>query len=300
MYKRVSKKIEILSLLARYGVMDRSSIAELMTQKVTKRWLRQVLGNLASSGLIKKGSLQIGGSPCHYWLLATDDKAIEQVSELTGIPINQFRNKSTHWSQYPHETNCTKVQASIERKLPYVWVLREASGEFRLLPEHLMTEKVREAGYLPDLCLGVPIVDSNSELDKDAYRWIAVEVDRSHRSSNRLAARLNTYTRHTSFSGLLYFVPDEASLKKIESIYTTREAKKALRIKGGSSSFLASAVLSNSLFDVQKMNVKCGAGEMPLLTWLALISLRETHKRDEVMEECLPPGALFNAQEGNT
>ena len=292
MSNKAIRQIEILGLLARYGVMDRATIAELMSKKVTKRWLRQVLANLASKGLIKKGSVQIGGYPCHYWLLASDQKTLDKVSDLTGIPICQFRDKSAHWSQYPHEAICTKVQATFERQLPYIWVLREASGEFKLLPEHLMSEKVREAGYLPDLCLGVPIIDANNKLVENTYRWIAVEVDRSHRSSKRLAARLNTYSRHTAFSGLLYFVPDEASLQKIETIYTTREAKKALRIKGGSSSFLASAVLPDSLFDVQKMSVKCGAGEMPLVTWLALISLRETHKRDEGMSACLPKGMI--------
>jgi hypothetical protein len=219
--------------------------------------------------------------PGHYWMIEQNPSSKEIVLARTGLDQSQLRSKNPHWSQYPHEAICTLFQASLERQMPSLWILREATGNFKDLPDHLLSDRIRENGYTPNLCLGIPLERSNASYSgAKAYRWIAVEIDRTHRSHKRIAARANIYSRHTAFAGLLYFMPNEGNRESLTKIYNDRGAKKSLRISGGSDTFLATAVMPQTLFDVNEMKVKCASHTIPLSTWLALFALSEVRQRD--------------------
>lgn len=292
-----TRQNEILTLLARYGVMDATTLMKLMNSAPSKRSVQITLRRLAEKGLIVQGNIKISGTAAHYWMIDPNEAVQEVVQARTGVSSDHFRERSIHWSQYPHEAICTIFQASIERQMPSLWVLREGTRNFKSLPEHLISDRVKENGYTPDLCIGIPLQKTNSAYaGSGAYRWIAVEIDRTPRSKKRISSRANIYSRHTSFAGLLYFVPNIQSIEQLSKIYTDRGAKKSLRISGGSDTFLASAVSSDALFDVNLKMVRCGQTEVSLATWIALFSVSEVRRRDDVLNSIVSQGYTFDVR----
>lgn len=280
-----TRQNEILKLIGRYGVLDSYTLLELLQPRPKLKSLQVTLKRLEKSGLLGSGTPKLRGRSTKYWIFNKSDSALERILARTGLDPSVLRNKSTHWSQYPHEALCSLVQAAVERQMPSLWVLREATGNFKDLPEHLLSERVRKNGYMPDLCIGIPLEKANASYSgAKAYRWIAVEVDRSFRSHKRIAARANIYSRHTAFAGLLYFMPHEGNRETLTHIYANRGAKKSLRISGGSETFLATAVMPEKLFDVNNLSVHCGETTLSLCTWLALFALSEVRQRDSNLQ----------------
>ena len=283
MSRSPSRQNEVLKILAKYGVMDTNALNELLVKKLKGSWKRELFTTLKNKKLIVSGTSLIGGSPTQYWMLPDEADVYERVAARTGLKSSEFRTKRCHWSQYPHESLCTLFQASIERQMQSVRILREATNNFADLPQHLLSEQVKENGYAPDLCLGIP-TSGNAEAQLDgAHRWVAVEIDRSVRSKKRVSERANIYSRHTAFDGVLYLVADQNSLENLRGIYVDQGAKNSLRITGCSNSFLASALVPKTLFDVNSLNVYCDTREISLNSWLALIAMTKSHKRDEML-----------------
>ena len=283
MGRPATRQAEVLSLLARYGVMDIATLTQLLDHAPSQSTIREVLSTLKKKQLIKCGTLKIGGTPSNYWQLSKDKSAIERILAITGLSASKLRLKSCHWSQFPHENLCTLFQASIEKQMPSVIVLREAANDFSKLPDHLISERIKENGYLPDLCLGIPVFDPPDANTPKFYRWVAVEIDRTNRSKKRIAARTNIYSRHTAFNGLLYLMPDERMASQLSKIYDTRGARDSLRIEKGKKSFLARGTVSHTLFDCNKMMLLCDDQEISLSTWTALISATDMRSRDELL-----------------
>lgn len=276
-----TRQNEILTLIGRYGVLDSYTLLELLHPRPTLKSLQLTLKRLEKNELLVSGTPKLRGSSTKYWMFKKSEVALERILARTGLDESALRNKSTHWSQYPHEAICSLVQAAIERQMPSLLVLREATDSFKDLPEHLLSERVQKNGYMPDLCIGIPLERTDASYSAaKAYRWIAVEVDRSFRSHKRIAARANIYSRHTAFAGLLYFMPHESGCKTLAQIYGNRGAKNSLRISGGSETFLATSVMPEKLFDVNGLSVRCGEHSLSLSTWLALFALSEVRQRD--------------------
>jgi len=280
MSRSPTRQNEILSMIARYGVMNTQVLSQLLSRKLSPAWLRAALCRLERKKLLARGTCLLGGRPSCYWMLSNESNIQDRTTNLTGLDKSQIRSKSAHWSQYPHENLCTVFQASIERQMPSIWVLRESTGSFSKLPTHLLSERVKQNGYIPDLCLGIPTKLANTDNSTGSYRWIAVEIDRTQRSAKRVAARANIYSRHTSFSGVLYLMPNASLAASVREIYNARGASESVRLQGGSETFLAAAAVPQSLFDVNALKVACGKFEIPLSTWLALLVVSESQKRD--------------------
>ena len=283
MSRPATRQQEIFTLLARHGVMDTNTLMQLFKAAPKSRsTIREALSALHAKGLIRCGTLKLGGSPSRYWHIANDKASIKRVLAITGLGLEQIRIKSCHWSQFPHENLCTLFEASIQRHCPSISVLREGSNGFKNLPEHLLCEQIIESGYMPDLCLGIPFIHGDSDQFYHLKKWIAVEIDRTMRSHLRLAQRMNIYTRHTAFNGLLYLMPEESSRRTLSKIYNHRKAATSPRIEGANQTFLASGCIQKSLCKPSSFTVHCNENETSLHNWLAMIGATEFHQRDEL------------------
>lgn len=284
------RQIEVLTMLSKYGVLGIKTIHSLMKEKVSIRRLRESLQIMESHDLISRFTLGTGGSPMSYWILPDENTAKGRAIHASGLDAKYFRNKRARYSHIPHENSCTLVQASIERQMPFLWIYRESTAAFKNLPSHLISEKAVDSGNIPDMCVGVPSKTADIAQSNKGYRWIGVEVDRTNRSKKRIAQRLNIYTKHTGFSGLLYLVPNMATVISLREIYSTRTDKNTYRLRGSTKSFLGIGVTPADLFDVNAMRVWWGEHEIPLSTWLSLFALSESHERDQALSGLSPFG----------
>ena len=294
MGRRPARQNEVLGLLAHHGVMNSYTLSQLIKPALSTSRLRNVLATLKKNKLIVSGTLKIDGSPANYWMLASGDKVAERVMDITGLAASDLRLKSSHWSQYPHENLCTLFQAAVERQMPSVKVLRESANSFSELPDHLIVDQIRDNGYLPDICLGVPTSEPSDTNTEATYKWVAVEIDRTNRSKKRIAARTNIYSRHTSFDGLLYLMPDERAVRVLGEIYNTEGASESLRISGSKTSFLATGKAPRHLFSVNDLRLLCGEQEVLFTDWLSMIALSNTKGRDELLLRFPDTGASKN------
>jgi len=283
------RQIEILTLMAKYGVLGSKIIQSLLKKPISSIRLRESLYGMEKRGLICRIAMGVGGSPMTYWMLPDEDSVKSHALKASGLDQKFFRNKRVRYSHIPHESFCTYVHASLERQMPTLWVYRESTAHFKSLPDHLLSEMAKESGYTPDLCIGVPKKNANSAHGQAGYRWIAVEVDRTNRSKKRIAQRLNIYTKHSAFSGLLYLMPSEAAMCSLTEIYSTRGGKDSFRLRGAANSFLSIGTVENKLFDVNDKPIYCGGFVLPLGTWLSLFSLSDAHERDRYFTEFSVP-----------
>lgn len=277
------RQIEILTLLSKYGVLGSKMIQSLLKQNVGMNRLRESLQGMEGRDLICRFNFNPGGTPMSYWMLPDEDSAKGRAIRASGLKEIFFRHKRGRYSHIPHENFCTLVHASLERQMPTLQIIREATKNFGALPKHLISARAEDDGYTPDLCVGVPGKNLVQAQPKSGLRWIAVEVDRSNRSKKRMAQRMNIYTKHTAFSGLLYLVPNVATAKSLREIYVTRGGKNTFRLRGAATSFLAVGTVPNNIFDVNEMSIWCGDHEIPLSAWLSLFALNEAQERDDAL-----------------
>jgi len=273
---------QILSLLARYGVMDTRTLKMLMGASLGDSHIRHLLRNLRLKGLVHKKSHTLNKFSANYWMLKNEPILQQAALKKGGLSADDLRHKRLHWSQVPHENLCTILHASFERSIRGLWIIREGSEGFKDLPAHIISKRVRDNGYLPDMCIGVPSYDANTGFSDGSYRWIAVELDRTDRSRDRISRRMNIYSRHTNFDGLLYLTAEELKTsKKMRRLYNDDGAKEAYRIEGGKDTFLALGVAPNRLFDPNQVLIKCGKHKIPLSSWIALFAFADVDRRDE-------------------
>jgi len=277
------RQFEILTLLSKYGILGSKTICSLLMEKVEMNRLRETLQGMKRRNLIVRVTFDPGGSPMSYWMLPDEDTEKGRALQALGLEKLFFRHKRTRYAHIHRENFSTLVQASIERQMPRIRIYRESTSNYNDLPDYLISERAKKS-YAPDLCLGVPDLNSNPSVS-EGFRWLAVEVDRAYRNKKRITKRMNFYTKHTAFSGLLYLLPDEAAVKSLREIYTSRGADNSFRLPGASKTFLAVGILPGDLFDVTRMNVCCGGFEIPLSAWISLFALADTHERDSILSE---------------
>ena len=290
MPQQPKKQNEVLQLIAKYGVMSSRTVWEALDKRIGYAAVRKLLNKLEDRGLIVRPTELFGGQPVHYWMLSREKKALAEIVRLTGLSEDQIVQSKMRYTHFAHEDLCTLFQLSMLGGDSRIKVLRNKHGLAPELPSHLMSKNIIDQGYCPDLCLGIPQYSDTDWSKPSRYAWLAVEIDRSYRTAARLAKRMNVYTKHTLFSGVLYFMPSTGTAKDLQDLYARRGGKDALRLLGTKTSFLASAQLVKSRFSHWKLNVFVGGHEISLKNWLLLFSAVQPDKRDKYLEEMLNKG----------
>lgn len=290
MPQQPKKQNELLLLFAKYGVMSSRVVWEVLDRKISYTAVRKLLNKLEERGLIVRPTELFGGQPVHYWMLSREKKAMAEIVRLTGLPENEILQSKMRYTHFAHEDLCTLFQLSMSGGDPRIKVLRNKRGLAPELPAQLMSKRIVDQGYCPDLCLGIPQYDDSDWSKPSRYAWIAVEIDRSYRTAVRLARRMNVYTKHTRFNGVLYFMPSSVTAKELQSLYARRGGKDALRLLGTKTAFLASAQLEKSRFSHRKLKVFVGKHEISLEDWLLIFSAVSPEQRDKFLEEIVNKG----------
>lgn len=290
MPKQPNKQNEVLYLIAKYGVMSSRTVWEILDKKISYGAVRKLLNKLEERGLIVRPTGLAGGQPMHYWILSREKAAMAETIRITGISPDIILQTKMRYTHFPHEDLCTLFQSAVERGDPRIKVLRNKRGLHPQLPTYLFTKSLLDLGYCPDLCLGIPQYSDADWTVPSRYVWLAVEIDRSYRTTKRLARRLNVYTKHTMFSGVLYFLPSRGTAKGVSDLYEKRGGKDATRLLGGRNVFLASAQVQKSRSLFWNLKVFVGGHEIPLKDWILIFSAVPQERRDTFFQEMLNKG----------
>ena len=293
MSRQPQKQNEVLQMIAKYGVMSSRTLWELLDKKISYGAVRKLLNKLEDRGLIVRPTGLMGGQPAHYWMLSREKQAVAQTAGLTGVPEAMLLQNKMRYTHFPHEDLCTLFQVSIERGDSRIKVLRNKRGVHPELPDHLISKFTKELGYCPDLCLGIPHYRDTDISAPSHYVWVAVEIDRSYRTTARLAQRLNLYAKHTAFAGVLYFMPSIETAKRLHEVYKRRVDKDSFRLKGSKRVFVATAPIEKSLFCPRSVSVFVDDYEIPLSDWFLIFSAAEREKRDAFFQVMLNKGGPY-------
>jgi hypothetical protein len=271
-------------MIAKYGVMSSRTVWELLDKRVSYGAVRKLLNRLEERGLLVRPTGLIGGQPAHYWMLSKERGALAETARLTMIPESALLQSKMRYTHFPHEDLCTLFQFSVECSDPRIKVLRNKRGIHPELPDHLISATSKDLGYCPDLCLGIPHYRDGDLSMPSRYVWLAVEIDRSYRTTSRLARRLNVYTKHTGFAGVLYFMPSRETARRLHEIYGRRVSKDAFRLIGSQNVFVATAPIEKSLFSPKELSVLVAGQEIALADWFLIFSGAERERRDHFFE----------------
>ncbi|MBP7843491.1 MAG: hypothetical protein KA116_01630 [Proteobacteria bacterium] len=275
MSRKPSRTPEVLDLISRYGVLSTRVLLMLTNHEIGSRWMRQILNELDHRQLICRASSSLDGRPVDFWMLTKNGFSQSRVCNITGNLHEELRFKSAKYTHFPHENLCTIFQCSLERELPSIKIFREATGSFKEIPQSVLSHRLRSIGYAPDIVLKLP----------NTSKWVAVEIDRSYRTLKRLSQRVNMYTRHSGFDALLYLMPKSKMTDSLISVFNSRGANEAMRIRGSKNTFLATALTPKCIFNIDEYKVQVSKKTIPLTTWLSIIALTNQDKRDACFEQ---------------
>lgn len=289
MPQEAHKQNQVLYMIAKHGVMSTRVLWQVLDKKISYAAIRKLLNKLEQRGLIVRPTELFGGQPIHYWMLSREKKAIAETLRLTGIPEDIVVQTKMRYTHFAHEDLCTLFELSMAEDKS-LKIIRNKRGLAPELPPHLMSKRIIEQGYCPDLCLGVPQYNDSDWSKPSHYVWIAVEIDRSYRTAARLARRMNVYTKHTLFSGVLYFMPSSGTAKELQNLYARRGGKDSIRLHGTRTAFLATAQYEKAPFSHWRLKVFVGGHEISLKDWLLIFSAAQRERRDEFLEEIVNKG----------
>jgi hypothetical protein len=195
--KPISRKvIGCLQYLSKVGVMGRETWYEHFGIG-SKRWMQKQLKQLLALKMIKEHSSQLGD---HFVL---GDEGIEIIKELKWTFVSPVQPR-----QFRHD----EIVARGLWKLQSQSLCNEWLSEKELMTgihkEFLIKEGEGQSKY-PDAIFKVLI--------RDKYRTVALEYERTGKSSHRYRTILWSYNYITSVSLVLFIVEDETIKKRIKA-----------------------------------------------------------------------------------
>lgn len=214
---------QILSLLNEYGPLSVKGLQAIIKPQITKRRLQECLLRLYQKGLVIR---RFEASPFsrQYYELSQSDNIRGEINRLTGIPQDRLLQPYFRSQELLHNEECAHWAFYFQEMFPDAIVVRDF--KFKEHPDvvhHLMLDK-DDTHLMPDLVIYFPKTH-----DKNSV-FIAVEIELTRKSNERLYAKIKKYTNATFTSGLIYLCHKNSLIDVVKATYNKSLDKKSLRI----------------------------------------------------------------------
>jgi hypothetical protein len=255
---------EILKLLVTHEALSFPALRALMPNPVSDSRLRKLLDGLVREGSVRK----------RLFKLSTGHFAFFEPGEHPG---QNSGPGSIHSSRLIHNDLCAFAAETLRRQYPTSVCVREHE-----IPRH---EKLREVmrylpgsrDSLPDLLLLVPTDHPSGPV------FVAVEIERSAKSSKRIQQKLYKYAARTRLDGVIYLSEEPRVLATMRLRYSKDIASRARRVSHYRTHFLITAHCpTKHLLDFANARNSMDA-PVSLADWMRLLSTKSMSDRRDLV-----------------
>ena len=219
------RRKQILTLLAQHEPLSVRGLMQMLEPMPEPRRLRDSLARLYRQGLVTRRNHGLFGNSAIYYQLAHDRHAQTEVSKITGIDPNFCNRNHPRTAELLHWEECAVFAHRLKTFLPEVRVFRE--HEFKHHPE--INEWL--LGALEDPTSAKPDIVALMEPESDGHsNFIAIEIERTLKSKERLKQKLDHYANRTLIDGVIYVCANDEIIRAVELMYRSKRIKDSLRV----------------------------------------------------------------------
>jgi hypothetical protein len=202
---------EVVRLLATHDALSFFALQALLRPAISARRLREVLGRLTKSRMVRRRLFRMTEGSAAYYEIAEPAR-----SELGIQPV--------HSSLLSHNDSCSFVASLLSEEFPGARLFREHSiprdEELRVAMQY----ETKTHDSLPDILIELPTPHKSRKV------LIAVEIERSNKSTTRTLKKLTKYAYRTRLDGVFYVSEDQAVLDAINARYRQSTHAESIRI----------------------------------------------------------------------
>lgn len=213
---------EVIRLLAAHEALSLGALQALVVPAISEARLRKVLSGLVQEGVVNRRLFHLGGGKAVFFEIAD--------------PLRSDRGiGSVHNSLLIHNDLCAFAVEALQRMHPEAICVREYSIPRSKALCDIMNYEEKSRDSLPDILMALPGEVGGKPV------FIAVEIERSVKSTKRLLKKFGKYASRTCLDGVLYLSDDERVLSALRQRYQDGMAGRALRISHYKENFFVTA-----------------------------------------------------------
>jgi DNA-binding HxlR family transcriptional regulator len=241
-----SRAPQILTLLNEYGPLSVKGLEAIIRPRITKRRMQECLLRLYEKGLVIR---RFEASPFsrQYYELSQSDRVRIDIHKLTGIHPDRLIQPYFRSQELLHNEECAYWSVYLKEAFPDADVVRD----FRF-KEHveIMSHFLFDQDSLhlcPDIVL---FFHETADLPRVA---IAIEIELTRKSDQRLYQKFRKYIQTSRTDGVIYLCHRNSLIDAVRSVYGKHLTEKCVRVDQYRDHFL---LLGDRTFDAKTLEPK--------------------------------------------
>jgi hypothetical protein len=244
---------EVIRLLAAHEALSFGALKALLVPEISEKRLRRVVSALVNEGVIRRRLFHLSGGKAVFFELAD--------------PLRSDRGiGSVHNSLLIHNDLCAFTVETLQRMLPEAICVREYAIPRSATLRGVMKYQEKSRDSLPDILLALPAETGGQPA------FIAVEIERSVKSSKRLLKKFTKYASQTRLDGVLYLSDDDRVLSVLRQRYREQAAGRARRVGHYRDLFFLTASCPSKQFLGFKNPFNLANAPVSLEAWMRFLS----------------------------
>lgn len=236
--KCYSRSKEILSLLSLYGPLSSRTLIQLITPSIKEKRLQNSLSRLQHKNFVHKRFERVfGGAGTFYQITQTEGARFEIAKFLNCKPA-YLKQPQFSYRELLHSQSCAIWSHQLKRLFPEAQLIRDYDFRDNEKAKTILQWSDKQKDLSPDLLLLMPNEASRR------ISSIAVEVEKSRKSDERLLKKISKYADSSLVDGVVYLCDTDYLAESVRQIYKSRVLHRAYRIKHYADNFF---MFSNSL-----------------------------------------------------
>lgn len=218
------RAIQILDLLRNNGPLSFRTLLRLMRPSISEKKLRLALNRLILKGYILRKYERIAGGHGTYYKISHKRSDLEKVSAFLDMPIEQIVHPYFYHRNILHNEDCAVWMDTIKRNIPDAMYVRDFEFSRNPLTKKIMSLDPKDSELNPDF---IYILESK---DRNRPTSVAVEIEKSRKSNQRLLKKLYKYSNATHVDGVLYIYDTDCIADTIQNLFVEKILPRARRI----------------------------------------------------------------------
>lgn len=216
------RRVQVLRLLAEHGPLSAKGIEACLNPTIHARPLRDVLRRLYLLNVLGRRYDRVSLRVFHQIRQAPETRT--RTGEILGVAPESLAQPQFRHAELLHSEDCAAWTELLRRLFPRARVRRDY--QFATDPDAQALLLMQNEGHdlLPDILFTLGEGAPASPIA------VALEIERTAKSEDRLLLKLRKYAERTRIDGLIYVCSQSALQEKLVSVYKSKVLERALRI----------------------------------------------------------------------
>ncbi len=243
--KPYTRAREVMKHLSLYGPLHLHTIEQLMKPVIKRKRLQDVLLRLLRRGFIFKRGEKALHAQNIYYEISKSEMDLELAANFMKISVDDLRQPYFRTQELLHAQYCAVWADKLRHLYPDAVVVPDYKIPHNKEAKNILQLQHKERDIYPDLLLIFPRKEIKPRVG------VAVEIERTRKSSKRLVKKITKYANLTLLDGVLYVCEERIIADTISNIFKSKVWRGSYRIQHYSENFFMFSFLM-------------GMGKMPL------------------------------------